>query len=122
MPSRSDALHKRLKAFGIAANDVVRRVPRDAGGQNAARQLAKCSTSPAAHYSEARAAESTRDYIHKMRTCLKELREADYWLEFVQATSRNGLKTDALRMECGELIAIVWTCIKKAGGDPMADL
>ncbi|HYV97422.1 MAG TPA: four helix bundle protein, partial [Gemmatimonadaceae bacterium] len=87
MPSSANDLHERLITFAVAAVEVVRRIPRDIGGQNVARQLAKCSSSPAAHYAEARGAESTHDYIHKMRMALKELRETDTWLRIAEAIS-----------------------------------
>ncbi|MBW1732139.1 MAG: four helix bundle protein [Deltaproteobacteria bacterium] len=39
-------------------------------------QLVRCGTSPAANYGEAQSAESRSDFIHKIKICLKELREA----------------------------------------------
>ena len=36
-------------------------------------QLLRSGTAPRAHYSEAEGAESSRDFIHKLGICLKEL-------------------------------------------------
>ena len=52
-------------------------------GQHVAGQLLRSGSAPAAHYAEARGAESTRDFIHKLRLCLKELNEARVWLKIV---------------------------------------
>ncbi|MEO8088644.1 MAG: four helix bundle protein, partial [Bacteroidota bacterium] len=40
-----------------------------------ANQVMRSGTSPALHYGEAQSAESDKDFIHKMKVALKELRE-----------------------------------------------
>jgi len=50
-------------------------------GKHLGGQLVRSSTSPAANYGEAQAAESRPDFIHKMKISLKELRETKIWLE-----------------------------------------
>ncbi len=37
-----------------------------------------------AHHGEAQAAEARKDFIHKMRTALKELRETIRWIKLAQ--------------------------------------
>ena len=37
-----------------------------------------------AHHGEAQAAESPKDFIHKLRIALKELRETSRWLKLAQ--------------------------------------
>ena len=44
-------------------------------------QLIRCGTSPVPNYGKAQAAESRSDFIHKMKICLKELREIKVWLK-----------------------------------------
>jgi len=44
----------------------------------------RSGTSPALNYGEAQAAESRADFIHKMRICLKELRETFVCLKIIQ--------------------------------------
>jgi four helix bundle protein len=39
-------------------------------------QLLRSGTSPCLNHGEAQAAESINDFVHKMRICLKELRES----------------------------------------------
>ena len=48
------------------------------------RQLIRCATSAGANYQEACAAESRKDFIHKMQIVLKELRETHYWLQLIK--------------------------------------
>ena len=47
-------------------------------------QLLRSGTAPAPHYSEARGAESSRDFIHKLGICLKELNQIiAFWLKII---------------------------------------
>ena len=82
-----------------------------------AKQLLRSVTAPAANYGEARAAESRADFIHKMKICLKELRETDVWLQFVSALSSDATPWRGLRDECDELIAIFVASLKTVGED-----
>ena len=47
-------------------------------------QLLRSCTSPALNYGEAQAAESKQDFLHKMKICLKELREAHVALRILE--------------------------------------
>ncbi len=93
---------------------MIRRAPRDAVLENVFKQLARAATSPAANYAEAREAVSTRDYVFKMKICVKELRESLVWLGIAKQSGFPARELDALMTECGELIAICVTCIRKA--------
>ncbi|HEX6944490.1 MAG TPA: four helix bundle protein [Gemmatimonadaceae bacterium] len=115
--SRPEELQQRLIRFGIAVCRNLRRRRRDLIVDHFARQLLRSVTAPAANYGEARAAESKADFIHKMRICLKELRETDVWLQFVTALSRDATPWRALRDECNELIAIFVASLKTTGED-----
>jgi len=46
-------------------------------------QLVRSGTSIGANYMEADAAESKRDFIHKIGICKKEAKETTYWLRMV---------------------------------------
>jgi four helix bundle protein len=50
-------------------------------------QIIRSGTSPALNYGEAQAAESRKDFIHKMKIVLKELRETRTCLRIIQETS-----------------------------------
>jgi four helix bundle protein len=117
MSRKSELLQDRLAKFAADVDELIDRLPRDVGGQNLARQLAKCSTSPFANYCEACEAESPTDYVHKMKIGLKELRETCGWLVYARIRSRGAIDVSALKAECNELIAIFVTCIKRARGE-----
>ena len=79
-------------------------------------QLIRCGTSPAPNYGEAQGAESRADFIHKMKVCLKELRETRVWLLMIVRTMliKPVSKLDSLIQESNELISIFVTSIRTA--------
>ena len=46
-------------------------------------QLLRCSSSVGANAAEAKYAQSSADFIHKLELSLKECNETDYWLELL---------------------------------------
>jgi four helix bundle protein len=115
-PARSpELLQERLIAFCV---EVWQRTENMHRGVTMARlrdQVMRSATSVAANYAEARAAESRRDFIHKMQVCLKEIRETGVWLEIVGRLD-DPERVCALARECSELTAIFVTSIKTARG------
>lgn len=80
---RTYDLEERLLAFAVAIIRLVERLPRTPAGTHAAGQLLRCGTSPLSNHGEAQAAESVDDFIHKLRICLKELKETRRWLKLI---------------------------------------
>ena len=73
--ARKFDLEERLITFAIQILEIVEALPRTRIGNHVAGQLIHCGTSPAPNYAEAQSAESTHDFIHKVKVVLKELRE-----------------------------------------------
>jgi four helix bundle protein len=73
-------LGERFLDFADRVCSVVEALPDTRVGRRIADQLLRSGTSPLGNYEEACAAESRRDFIHKMRVCLKEVRESRAWL------------------------------------------
>ena len=65
--------------FALASIKYTKKVKQD-GYPGLARQLFRSSTSIGANAKEAQNAESTADFIHKMKIALKEADESEYWL------------------------------------------
>ncbi len=101
--------------LAVSISRVVERLPPDLIGAHVAGQLVRCCTSPAANYAEALGAESRRDFIHKMKLGLKELRESKTWLRYSQRmrlVSADEVEPNV--QECDELIAIFVASIRTA--------
>ena len=83
MKRRGEELEDRLLDFGARAGKVVDALPDTRLGRHIAGQLVRSGTSPVANYAEACAAESKRDFIHKLGITLKELRESRAWVKLI---------------------------------------
>ena len=84
--------------------------------EHLSKQLIRSATSVALNYGEAQGSSSSRDFIHKMRICLKELRESLVNLKIQQGAflikdDQNLLKAID---ENNQLISIFVTSIRTA--------
>jgi four helix bundle protein len=101
--------------MAVSISHVVERLPPGLLSDHVAGQLLRCCTSPAANYAEALGAESRRDFIHKMGIGLKELRESQTWLRYLQRMRLVSADEVAPNVqECDELIAIFVSSIRTA--------
>ena len=108
-------LEERLIDFAVIIVGVIEALPNSKAGNHIANQLIRSGTSPAPNYGEAQSAESRKDFIHKMKISLKELRETMVWLKII-ARKRLGncSEISAAIAECNELIAIFVSSTKTA--------
>jgi four helix bundle protein len=109
-------LEERLIQFSLLIIDIVEALPNTRSGNHIAGQLLRSGTSPALNYGEAQVAESRNDFIHKMKICLKELKESYIALQIIK---RKPLITDFTNLdlcisECKELTAIFLKSIDTA--------
>lgn len=113
--AKGDDLEERLVDFAVRIVKLTDALPRGIAGTHIARQLLRSGTAPAAHYGEARNAESTNDFIHKLRIASKELNETRIWLAVVTRSDMvPKTKMDALTRECDELCRILNASIQTA--------
>ncbi len=82
--AKGDDIQERLIDFAVRTVRLCGSLPRTQAARHVSGQLLRSGTAPAAHYAEARGAESTRDFVHKLRICLKELNESNIWLQIIQ--------------------------------------
>jgi len=117
MKMRPQELENRLIDFAVAILGVTEALPNSKAGSHVAGQLIRSGTSPAPNYGEARSAESRKDFIHKMKISLKELRETMIWLKIISRKLMvAGEVVDAAISECDELIAIFVSSTRTADG------
>ena len=109
-------LENRLISFASATLELAEKlVPQKAGSKVLKHQISKSCTASALIYGEAMAAESRKDFIHKMSLALKELRETHICLKII--TNRNLLpliEISELMDETNQLISIFVASIKTA--------
>jgi len=109
-------LEERLLNYAVLIVRVTEQLIPSRAGNHVAKQLLRAGTSPLSNHGEAQAAESGSDFVHKLRVCLKELREAKRWLQLIRLvplTKSIKLAVTALS-ETEELIRIFVTSIRTA--------
>ncbi|RPI73229.1 MAG: four helix bundle protein [Desulfobacteraceae bacterium] len=101
-------LEERLLDFAVLIIRIAESLPKTKTGNHISGQLIRCGTAPASNYGEAQGAESRIDFIHKMKICLKELRETRIWLLMLEKAKliRASTNYDQLMNENNELISI----------------
>ncbi|HPA17911.1 MAG TPA: four helix bundle protein [Verrucomicrobiae bacterium] len=114
-PQRQD-LETRLVDYGARIVRLCRHLETSKAAAHVAGQLLRSGTAPLAHHGEAQDAESRRDFIHKLKLSLKELRESYRWLLLIQRAGmlRKPAALDPLIAETDELIRIFVTSTKTA--------
>jgi four helix bundle protein len=77
-------LEERMLAYAGRIVELVDELPSTRAANHIAGQLLRSGTSPYLHHGEVQAAESVNDFIHKLKVCLKELRESWRALRLLQ--------------------------------------
>ena len=109
-------IEDRLIDFAVRIIALIESLPKNKVGKHISGQLLRSGTSPAPNYGEAQGAESRSDFIHKMKICLKELRETRVWLKIIGKTKliKPESKLKLIIEENDQLISIFVASIKTA--------
>ncbi len=109
-------LEDRLLEFASAIIDLSEMLPDKRAGNHVAGQILRSGTSSYPNHGEAEAAESRDDFIHKMKVCLKELRETRRWARLIKRKAWASDDTTLLFVlgEVEELIRIFHSSIETA--------
>ncbi len=108
-------LAERSIGFAVRMGRVVDALPRSRLGWHVAGQLVRPGTSAAPNYAEGCAAESRRDFIHKLSISLKELRKTLIGLRIIQNTELlPSARLDDLLDETDQLCRIIAASILTA--------
>ncbi len=116
MKEREYNLQDRLVDFAVRIIKLSEALPNTKAGKHISTQLLRSGTSPAPNYGEAQSAESTADFVHKLKVSLKELRETEVWLKIIAKAHIIEPETllTPLIQETDELIAIFFSSIETA--------
>jgi len=109
-------LENRLIDFAAEIIIIEGKFEKNYAGNHLAGQIIRSGTSPALNYGEAQSAESSKDFIHKMGVCLKELRETFVCLKIIEKASlmKETQSLSIAKVEANELISIFVSSIKTA--------
>ena len=111
--AKGDDLEERLIDFAVAVIRFTTDLPKSDAAKHISSQLLRSGTAGAPNYTEGRGAESSKDFVHKLRIALKELNETRVWLKIA---TRSGLAnpedTKEVNRECDELCRILGASIQ----------
>lgn len=113
-------LDERLIDFAVEIIFFIESLPNTKAANHLGGQLLRSGTAPSLNYGEVKGAESQKDFIHKLKLCLKELRESFNNLRILKRAMiyGNEQKGDSLINECNELISIFVSSIHTASKKP----
>jgi len=116
-------LEERLLEFASAVIDLSEKLPATRAGNHVASQMLRSGTSAYPNHGEAEDAESRDDFIHKLKICLKELRETRRWARLIKRKgwAREGPTLDFILSEADELVRIFFTSIQTARRNTLAE-
>lgn len=103
-------LEERCCVFAAAVVKHTDNMPNTKAGNHLAGQLLRSGTAPALHYGESQSAESSKDFIHKVKLALKELKESRANLRMIKGSGLMPKEDEAmgwLLNECLELVRIL---------------
>ena len=107
----------RLIDLAVKIIKLTEVLPTTLAGKHLGGQLLRSGTSPALNYGEVQGAESRVDFIHKMKICLKELRETQICIKIIIQAGIAGKDVNIFKSElseCSEMVAIFAKSIETA--------
>ncbi len=109
-------LEERLIDFSVLIIEIVNEMPNSKAGNQLSGQLVRSGTSVSLNYGEAQSGESRKDFIHKMKVVLKELRETFICLKIIHKTNlyKTEEKIVKAKKENDELISIFVKSVETA--------
>lgn len=112
--SKKYDLEERTAKFGEDIIEFAKSLLDDTVNRPLISQLVKSATSIGANYAEADAANSKKDFRHKISICKKEAKETRYWLRMIsKANPSVSDKCRKLWQEAQELLLIFSAILKK---------
>jgi four helix bundle protein len=100
-------LRTRTRALAVAVVRLLDSLPRTPAGSIIRWQLGRSATSVAANYRRACLAQSTKDFISKLKTVEEEVDETELWLDLLQEIGMGDVaEVVRLRREAQEIRAM----------------
>jgi len=107
MPSQTEALKDRTKAFAIRIVKLLRVLPKTPEGRAIGAQLLRSGTSVASNYRAVCRARSKAEFITKIGVVVEEADETVFWLDLlIEAEVVVANRMGPLLAEANELLAI----------------
>ena len=83
---KENIIYRKSFAFAVRIMNLQKYLSKKKGEYVVSRQICKSGTSIGANIAEAQRAQSTADFVSKMKIALKEANETQYWLKLLHET------------------------------------
>src|SRR5215510_4985523 len=112
-------LEERTAVFAERVRNFCFKLPRNPANDEYISQLIKSSGSAGANYIEANEKLGDKDFVMRIKICLKESKESHYWLRLVIVGDSSELEKERveLRQEAKELVLIFSSILNKRSQD-----
>ena len=109
-------LEDRLLELAVQIVELSEALPNTRAANHIAGQLLRSGTSPYGNHGELESVESRKDFVHKLRICLKELRETRRWLRLLARLKKQNAPPNLSQClnESEELIRIFAASVRTA--------
>jgi four helix bundle protein len=113
--AKGDDIQESLINFAVQIIKLSAELPKTSAGRHVSGQILRSGTSPAPNYGEARSAESTNDFLHKLKVALKELNETKVWLQIIWRSEMIAIEDyKVIYRSCDELCKILSSSVRTA--------
>ncbi len=122
MIGKDNAIHQKSKSFAVRIVKMVRFLEENHNHIHFSvfQQILKSGTSIGANIRESQYAESTDDFIHKLKIALKEANETDFWLDILyEGDYISSEQHDSMVIDCRELIKLLIAIINKTNNNKL---
>ena len=102
---KDNAIQRKSLAFSVRIVNLYKHLTTQEKEYILSRQICKSGTSIGANIAEAQRAQSTADFVAKMKIALKEASETQYWLQLLHETDY--LSDKAFHSLHGDLLEIL---------------
>ena len=106
-------LEERLINFAVVIVDICGNMMDTKASNHLSGQLIRSGTSPALNYGEAQGGESRKDFIHKIKVVLKELRESYVCLKIIYRSKLHKSDED-MKLAMNENYELISIFVKSA--------
>ena len=111
---KENVIQEKSFAFSIRIVNLYKYLSQDKKEYVISKQLYKSGTSIGANIAEAQRAQSTADFVSKMKIALKEANETQYWLQLLHATNHlNDAEFTSIHEDLVEILKILTAICKR---------
>ncbi len=120
MISKNNLIHKKSRDFAVRIVKMVAYYDETLSYtyRPVFQQILKSGTSIGANIRESQYAESSEDFVHKLKIALKEANETDFWWDvFHNADILSNELYESVSIDCQELIKLLIAIINKTNNN-----